>query len=201
MSWPCTWWEQTGREHRALCAECPCGHETREDLGLIAEDSVAWSDTARWPECCEACGHSFDYFDSDSVGRSATASAEFRCPATGAVALARDLPIGALFDCGFGRPRGGVHLVCVIPGEGHPTGTRTVDGVPVGVHHWHIDQRASNCGSPEDNEHFCWCRHGDPRKPETVHVDKACNTCAAGAGSIAVPGFHGFLHHGEVVQA
>lgn len=64
-------------------------------------------------------------------------------------------------------------------------------------HVWDVDSRASNCTMKEDTEHRCWIRHGDPAS-NLVHVDKQGKTCAAGAGSIAVPGFHGFLHHGEL---
>ncbi len=73
-------------------------------------------------------------------------------------------------------PRG--HLMAVLPNG----------------HEWDIDSRASNCTMPNDKLHRCWVRHGEP--PD-VHVDKNGVTCAAGAGSIAVPGYHGFLHNGE----
>jgi len=63
---------------------------------------------------------------------------------------------------------------------------------------WHIDSRASNCGLPEDNIHKCWVRHGDA--PD-ITVDKAGNTCNAGAGSISLPGYHGFLRAGKLVDA
>jgi len=76
----------------------------------------------------------------------------------------------------------GNHLHCVLPGN----------------HHWDIDGRCSNCTKREDTLHRCWVRHGDPRKGEPVHVDKNGLTCAAGAGSIVVPGFHGFLHSGYI---
>jgi hypothetical protein len=94
------------------------------------------------------------------------------------------LPIGALLAGGFG-PEGpdGLSVVCVIPREGARGSTW-----------WHIDHMASNCTKPDDKEHRCWVRHGTVG--EVIHVDKNGNTCAAGAGSIAVPGFHGFLHHG-----
>jgi hypothetical protein len=46
----------------------------------------------------------------------------------------------------------------------------------------------------DDNVHRCWVRHGTVGEP--LHVDKIGHTCAAGAGSISVEGFHGFLHHG-----
>jgi hypothetical protein len=60
-------------------------------------------------------------------------------------------------------------------------------------HHWDIDGRASNCTMPTERLHRCWIRHGEP---PLVTVDKLGVTCAAGAGSIAVPGYHGFLRNG-----
>jgi len=95
-----------------------------------------------------------------------------------------DLPIGALFVSDHG-PKGfdGHSVVCIIPRAGSR-----------GKTWWYIDSRASNCTMPDDKEHRCWVRHGTVG--DVVHVDKNGNTCAAGAGSIAVPGFHGFLHHG-----
>lgn len=74
----------------------------------------------------------------------------------------------------------GKHLHCVLP-------NKTT---------WDIDSRASNCTRREDKTHRCWVRHGIPEKGEIIHVDKNGNTCQAGAGSIAVTGFHGFLHNG-----
>ncbi len=88
--------------------------------------------------------------------------------------------------CWFGWENcAGEHLVCVLPNG----------------HHWNIDQRASNCGRPEDKTHRCWVRHGNPRRGEPVHVDKAGETCLAGAGSILAGDYHGFLHHGRLTTA
>jgi hypothetical protein len=98
-----------------------------------------------------------------------------------------ELPIGALFVyANPGRGHDGLSVACVVPYSepGH-----TDDRLQ-----WHIDGFASNCTKPEDATHRCWVRHGTIG--ETVHVDKSGNTCAAGGGSIQVPGFHGFLHHG-----
>jgi len=82
----------------------------------------------------------------------------------------------------------GQHLICLCPG--------TKDW----PHPWQIDGRASNCMMPDERTHRCWVRHGDPRVPGELHVDKAGHTCAAGAGSIQIPGgWHGHLHHGELV--
>ena len=73
------------------------------------------------------------------------------------------------------------------------------DRVP-GRYHWNIDGRANNCTMPEDRRHRCWVRHGDPATPGALHVDKTGTTCKAGAGSIAVPGFHAMLQHGVLRQ-
>jgi len=63
-----------------------------------------------------------------------------------------------------------------------------------------LSARASNCGSPTDRLHRCWVIHENP-----LHVDKNGRTCSAGAGSLLVgpcgdqPGWHGFLHNGELI--
>lgn len=72
--------------------------------------------------------------------------------------------------------------------------------VPTG-HWWDTNARASNCTKREDTTHRCWIRHGDPAKGETVHVDKNGNTCGAGAGSLAIKGWHGFLHNGDIHES
>jgi len=58
---------------------------------------------------------------------------------------------------------------------------------------WPIDMQASNCDKKDDKTHKCWVRHG---KPPEVTVDKNGNTCGAGAGSILIKGYHGFLRNG-----
>ena len=62
---------------------------------------------------------------------------------------------------------------------------------------WNIDSRASNCTRPEDLTHNCWCRHG---VAPNFTVDKIGNTCAAGAGSILIKEYHGFLRNGELTD-
>jgi hypothetical protein len=84
----------------------------------------------------------------------------------------------------------GQHLVCMVPGK-------LAHGQAY-LHRWNVDGRASNCDMPNDRLHRCWVRHGDPRVPGQLHVDKVGKTCRAGAGSIAIQGFHGFLHAGEL---
>jgi hypothetical protein len=74
----------------------------------------------------------------------------------------------------------GQHLHVILP-NGHP---------------WDIDTRASNCTMKDDRNHRCWIRHGEP---PNITVDKNGLTCAAGAGSIAAGGYHGFLRNGFFV--
>lgn len=95
-----------------------------------------------------------------------------------------------------------------------------------GDHDWAVDGRASNCTEtcvhcgheyhehnypsgghrafdcdgyePRDSgAHRCWVRHGTA---PNVTVDKNGLTCRAGAGSIQVSGWHGFLRNGELVE-
>jgi hypothetical protein len=94
----------------------------------------------------------------------------------------RQLPVGAMFFADwypknmFWDNKEDDHLFVLTPGG-----------------EWDIDSRASNCTLPNDRLHRCWVRHGEP---PNIHVDKNGHTCAAGAGSIALPGYHGFLHNG-----
>lgn len=81
--------------------------------------------------------------------------------------------------CGAGWSNcDGRHLIAVLPNG----------------QHWDIDSRASNCTLLEDQEHRCWVRTGDP---PALTAGKGGRTCSAGAGSISVPGWHGFLVAGE----
>jgi hypothetical protein len=74
----------------------------------------------------------------------------------------------------------GKHLIAILP-----NGTQ-----------WDIMSRASNCALKDDKVHRCWILHGSP-EAGNLHVDKNGLTCAAGAGSIAVEGYHGFLQNGH----
>lgn len=104
---------------------------------------------------------------------------------TGELLSSRALPVGALWAADAEPsvyPKGpdGLAVFCRLPG-----GTD-----------WLIDGRASNCTMPEDKEHRCWVRHGTVG--EKLTIDKNGHTCAAGAGSILVEGYHGFLRDGEL---
>lgn len=102
-------------------------------------------------------------------------------------------PPGALYDAAWYRHHGfkgytgadGISLVAITP-SGYP---------------WTVDGPASNCTLPNDDRHKCWQRTGDPKHPtgpDPLTVGKVGGpTCGAGAGSIAVPGYHGFLQGGR----
>jgi hypothetical protein len=90
-----------------------------------------------------------------------------------------EAPVGAMWDATWWPIKG-------------PDGRTVVVRLP-GNHDWVIDGRAANCAMPNDDDHRCWVRHGEP--PDLT-VDKCGVTCAAGAGSILVPTYHGFLRNG-----
>ena len=117
---------------------------------------------------------------------------------TGEEVSSRDLPIGACYDCNKpANPDEGDNRLCYlypVGADGLSIACRLPDGSD-----WHIDSRASNCDMKEDNVHRCWVRHGTIH--EQLHVDKKGHTCGAGAGSIQVPTWHGFLHSGELSES
>src|SRR3954471_15087209 len=105
---------------------------------------------------------------------------------TGEEINSRDLPVGAMY---YVKPENQKHYR---PG---PDGRTLFVKTPGGV--WCPDGRASNCGRPDDEVHYCWVRHG---VPPLVTVDKIGDTCVAGAGSIMIDTYHGFLRNGELTN-
>ena len=145
----------------------------------------------RWPTHCENCGRVFTDEDEYQLFTKQL----YICEATGERYTLDKAPVGACWDAWWisERRKDGPTGCGYMIGPDHRS---LVVKLP-GNHDWHIDSRASNCTKRDDNEHFCWVRHGRP-EDGTLHVDKNGNTCAAGGGSIAVPDFHGFLHHGAL---
>lgn len=138
----------------------------------------------RWPTHCVRCGYEFHLRDEWQYHPKALYQ---RADDTGPMFTLQEAPVGSLWrntwleDRDFTGYCGtdGQSWSCKLPGN----------------HDWLIDGRASNCTRPQDTVHKCWCRHG---QAPNFHVDKNGVTCQAGAGSIAVPGYHGFLHNGEL---
>lgn len=130
----------------------------------------------RWPTHCP-CGYAFRDTDHWQV----FVRRLFQAP-DGQCYTLQGAPPGAMWDASWYpehyKHEDGLYLVVKLPNG----------------HDWAVDGQASNCTRPGET-HRCWVRHGDPRTG-MLHVDKAGNTCSAGAGSILAGSYHGFLHHG-----
>lgn len=115
----------------------------------------------------------------------------------GEVIPTRPLPPGAMYDA----------LAINDLDEDSYYHRRAVNGQALYVilpngHAWFIDGRASNCTRPDDDEHRCWVRVGEPPK---LTVNKEGDTCDAGGGSILTAAgsdqeWHGFLRDGRLVR-
>lgn len=149
-----------------------------ERVSPSAED---FAGDPRWPIAC-ACGRVF----TDAASRQANRTRLYAGAPDGQLYTLGEAPIGAMWDAwwmsSYRKGEDGICLIVKTPGGD-----------------WCVDDRASNCTKPDDDVHRCWVRHGDPRCG-VVHVDKSGDTCAAGAGSILIGGYHGFLHNGELTS-
>lgn len=187
QSRPCA----TGSYHNAMTpvGTLPVREVEHEDGRRTYELAEAHPNPAhedpRWPTVCERCGYAFQEDDIWQPWYERL----YRRLDTGEEMTIRDAPAGALWYADWmpaswwHGPDGRV-LMCRTPGGD-----------------WNIDSRASNCTLRDDNEHRCWVRHGDPRNPPSLTVDKNGLTCAAGAGSIQAGSFHGFLRDGVLIGA
>ncbi len=198
----CFWLEPTDREKRYLrryagkstCTGPMSYHDAMNFLDESTEvwdkDKNHWVDSGQmakdfegnplWPTHC-ACGYEFKLEDEKQL----FSSHLYRRTDTGEEMTLRDAPDGAMWEATWysGMPSwcgdDGRAIICRVPTK----------------HDWHIDGPCSNCTRPNE-PHRCWVRHGIP--PELT-VDKNGNTCAAGAGSILTPTWHGFLQNGYLV--
>lgn len=188
---------------RLEAIEHPSGYDPGDD----DDPADTWKsdpirrDDPRWPSRC-ACGYEFTADDSWQVNFDGLYEAHGGAR-DGELWTLRDAPVGAMWDASLYRSDGETEGPWI-----GPDGLCLVVKTPGGD--WLVDSEASNCTrtqwTPADGggkrwtgrTHYCWIRHGDPRKPETLHVDKNGNTCSAGAGSIQAGSYHGFLHHGEL---
>ena len=136
----------------------------------------------RWPTTC-ACGYIFNEKDDWQLFHRTI----YKRTDTGEEMTREEAPVGACYNA---------HWAAEDKEDGFmigPDGLCLVVKTPGGD--WYIDSRAGNCAMPNDNNHKCWVRHGNVLDG-TLHVDKQGITCAAGAGSIAIGSYHGFLHAG-----
>jgi hypothetical protein len=147
---------------------------------------IEWPrDDPRWPQACAQCGEPFKPSDWWLVDHDLV----YRRLDTGDECTLRSAPAGACWDADWLHDH---------PAYVGPDGRCLIVRLPDG-RDWMIDSRAKNCTLPDDKVHKCWIRHGRP-EDGTLHVDKQGVTCAAGDGSIATAGYHGFLHGGYLVR-
>ncbi|HXS59000.1 MAG TPA: hypothetical protein VN726_22910 [Hanamia sp.] len=134
-----------------------------------------------FPTHCQ-CGYEFTGTDNKQSFNEEI----YICKETGERMTLRAAKVGAIWrawwyeDVEWLRGIDGKSYVCQTPGG-----------------EWNIDSRASNCTKPNDLVHKCWCRHGEA---PNFTVNKNGNTCSAGAGSIAIGNYHGFLINGELTN-
>ncbi|HEX3800262.1 MAG TPA: hypothetical protein VH413_16320 [Verrucomicrobiae bacterium] len=195
------------------------GHRGNSELDDVYSDELAFPEETdpRWPTRCDHCGYLFK--DDDS--RSLSPNRHWRNPATEETFVA-PLPVGALFFSdekifqGPGRGMDGRSLVVVMPSArdyctwnvdsraGNCTVPCKTCGQLYAVHGNRYDEgkkemvAGSGCKKfmpADDDKHRCWTRRGEPPNV-TVGKSEFGPTCGAGAGSIIVPGWHGFLRNG-----
>lgn len=146
---------------------------------------------SEYPKTCTHCGHV-----GDATGKVQVFHRRLYRAPDGSEVSWEALQPGDLFYVRSHLPAAAMGRYC--PGDwGNCDGRHLHCVLPTGLH-WDIDGRASNCDMASDALHRCWVRHGDPELGQPVTVDKAGLTCHAGAGSIAVPGWHGFLRQGHL---
>lgn len=154
-------------------------------------------DDPRWPTRCETCECPFEDSDPRQVFRATgwrVVRTQPGAPEVGEtfslMYLGPQAPPGAMWYADWwsaDRNKGpdGRTLMCRTPGGD-----------------WMVDGVANNCTLPDDVDHRCWLRVGEP-----PHVTAGKDfgdgrrTCSAGAGSIGQPNWHGFLRDGHLVLA
>lgn len=142
-------------------------------------DPLPPPDDPRWPTSC-TCGYHFEETDPYQ----GFVEPLYRRIDTGEELTVPEAPVGAMwYDPSLDQ--------FYTPQLEHCLVVKTPDG------QWTIDSQANNCGLPEDRKqehHHCWILHGEP---PNITVDKAGSlTCSAGAGSIQMGSYHGFLRDG-----
>lgn len=191
----CFWVERSGRQRQFLRRftygkneDCPArqgGHDAQVRIedgpelidaeGYIGGvDLDLYAGDPRWPVKCDACTFHFRPEDEWQVLTEGIFTA-----ADGRELSWRDRVPGMMWDQWWNKRKGpdGRSIAVICPNGGL----------------WSIDDRATNCGMPDDHGHRCWCRHGDVPH---LSVDKNCHTCEGGGGSIQMDDYHGHLQNG-----
>lgn len=156
---------------------------------VIAAPDISDHGDSRWPTAC-TCGYVFQEGDHWQTGTSV-----FWIGPDGSQRPLHEWGTGAMFDAfwmgGYGSVNGdGPAWSVICPGPGGGAGRI-----------WHIGSEASNC-TRKGEDHDCWCCHGEaPKLTVDKQPEPGRSTCEAGAGSIIVGDWHGFLRDGFLVVA
>lgn len=170
-----------GYYHDAMTPFDEVQHPARTIISLDDKAGAPPKDDPRWPTHCEYCHQPLP----ENTTYQVFVERIYRRTDTGELMLLRDAPPGAMWDAWwYGECSKG------------PDGRSIIVKCPPDGWEWLIDGPASNCTMKGDTVHRCWVRHGEP---PNLTVDKNGVTCAAGAGSIQTPKWHGFLRNGELV--
>jgi hypothetical protein len=161
--------------HNAQSPLCDIQLNEKRDIDHLPDHY----DASEWPTHCEHCGAAAPVDANRQVSSNLLYNTDSGVPEPGDMYYAAWYhPDGYChWDNCKHDPRG--HLIVVLP-NGHT---------------WDLDGRASNCTMKEDKLHRCWVKHGEAPQ---ITVDKNGLTCGAGAGSILVKDYHGFLIDGEL---
>lgn len=173
-----------GRSYHSTSVEIGTHPLILAEDGMIAPiDPTDYLRDERWPTHCE-CG--FEYSDDDhwQVNQDPIYTAE-----DGREMTLREAPAGAIWVATWMPEWAGVN-----GGRGPAYVVKLPDG-----HEWMPGMNATNCDR-KGQDHDCWCVHGEaPLLTVDKNPEPGRTTCSAGAGSIASPGWHGFLTNGELV--
>jgi hypothetical protein len=144
-------------------------------------------DDPHWPDRCGFCGEPFEHAEMWQTNGDPLMRVTEVVPGTavevGDEYALSELPPGAMWLDPFPR-RWDVGF------DGRALSVKLPDN-----HVWQVDGEATNCTRRGDRTHRCWLREGEPPYV-TVGNHPDDLTCSAGAGSIASPGYHGFLQNG-----
>jgi hypothetical protein len=168
------------------CSARRLGHDATVKLDIIEFETnlegtifeCARADE-RWPSKCDSC----DYLFTEDDQWQSNSHRLYREP-SGQLVQPRDADVGAMYFIPwydeFYKPQLEHVLAVVLPGR----------------HIWVVDSQANNCTIPDDRRqerHHCWVIEGTL---PNITAGKSGPTCSAGAGSIAIPGWHGVLRNG-----
>jgi hypothetical protein len=194
--------------------------EVLDENGCISHIApMKYADDPRWPAQCAACGYAFKLGDEWQVFQERV----YRRADNPAVEMELGAaPPGAIWDadwmrgCAMWTGPDGRALVCRMPGghDWHIDGRASNCDSPCKScgkpHALHLQTTIANqpnnanCIHYEDaHPHKCWVRPPfDPANLSGFTVGEGAQgeSCGAGAGSILVPGWHGFLRNGVLVQ-